>query len=229
MIKNYLENEYKEDIKNIFGTKPRCDGWFNIDYNNDLWSEIRAKNLALSKENPDRHFVLSSVFLFHFAVTIAMWDECSYNQTFNYDGFKEFYEKLTGWPQMDLTYWKEFTRRNFEEEFQPVEVEKILDRFGLMRNGVQDRSSEFLLSCIFASMQGLLNETLLKWNVSEIAKVAVSTKVQFLLDRIKDVLKAGYKPTESEQEHSKSSVKNLDTKATDDEIGFNVYEEPLIL
>lgn len=55
MIKKYLENEYKEDIKNVFNTEPRYDGWFCIDYHNDLWTEIQDKNLALSKENPDRH------------------------------------------------------------------------------------------------------------------------------------------------------------------------------
>lgn len=245
MIKKYLDNEYKEDIKNVFNTEPRYDGWFSIDYNSDQWVEIQAKNLALSKENPDRHFVLSSVFLFHFAVTIAMWDECSYNQTFNYDGFKEFYEELTGWLQMDLTYWKEFSRKNFDEEFLLVDVEKILDRFGLMRNGIQNRSSEFMLSCIFAAMQGQLNDALIKWNVSKKSKVAVSSKVQYLLDRIKDVLKAGFKPNEPEQKNSNQAPKQIedkphveskcsvekdsDTETTDDEIGFNVYEEPLIL
>ncbi len=206
MIKKYLENEYKEDIKKIFNTEPRYDGWFCIDYHNDLWTEIQDKNLALSKENPDRHFVLSSVFLFHFAVTIAMWDECSYNQTFNYDGFKEFYEGLTRWPQMHLTYWKEFTQRDSEEEFLLADVEKILDRFSLMRNGIQNRTSEFMLSCIFAAMQGQLNDTLLKWNVSEKSKVAVSSKVQYLLERIRDVLMAGYMPDEPEQEQKKKDV-----------------------
>ena len=206
LIKKYLENEYKEDIKKIFNTEPRYDGWFCIDYHNELWSEIQAKNLALSKENPDRHFVLSSVFLFHFAVTIAMWDECSYNQTFNYDGFKEFYEGLTRWPQMHLTYWKEFTQRDSEEEFLLADVKKILDRFCLMRNGIQNRTSEFMLSCIFTAMQGQLNDALLKWNVSKKSKVAVSSKVQYLLDRVRDVLKAGYKPDEPEQEQEKKDV-----------------------
>ena len=245
MIKKYLENEYKEDIKKVFNTEPRFDGWFCIDHHNDLWSEIQAKNLALSKENPDRHFILSSVFLFHFAVTIAMWDECSYNQTFNYDGFKEFYEGLTGWPQMHLTYWKEFSRKNSDEEFLLVDVKKILDRFSLMRNGIQNRTSEFMLSCIFAAMQGQLNDALIKWNVSKKSKVAVSSKVQYLLDRIRNILKTGYMPDEPEQKksnsepkriedkpqiESKSSVgKDSDTETTDDEIGFNVYEEPLIL
>ena len=245
MIKKYLENEYKEDIKNVFNTEPRCDSWFCIDYNRDQWAEIQAKNLALSKENPDRHFVLSSVFLFHFAVTIAMWDECSYNQTFNYDGFKEFYEGLTGWPQMHLTYWKEFTQRDSEEEFLLADVKKILDRFSLMRNGIQNRTSEFMLSCIFAAMQGQLNDALIKWNVSKKSKVAVSSKVQYLLDRIRNILKTGYMPDEPAQKksnpepkqiedkpqiESKSSVgKDSDTELTDDEIGFNVYEEPLIL
>jgi hypothetical protein len=206
MIKKYLENEYKEDIKNVFNTESRDDGWFCIDYHNDLWTEIQDKNLALSKENPDRHFVLSSIFLFHFAVTIAMWDECSYNQTFNYDGFREFYEKLTGWPQMHLTYWKEFTQRDSEEEFLLADVKKILDRFSLMRNGIQNRTSEFMLSCIFAAMQGLLNDALLKWNVSEKSKVAVSSKVQYLLERIRDVLMAGYMPNEPEQEQENKDV-----------------------
>ena len=189
MIKEYLEREYREDIKNVFGAEPRDDGRFSINYDSDQWPGIRAKNLNLAKNNPERYFVLSSVFLFHFAVTVAMWDECSYNQTFNYDGFQDFYENLTGWPQMDLTYWKEFSRNAFEEKFRPEDVEKILTRFGLMCNGVTGRSSEFVLSCIFAAMQGLLNETLLEWNVSEKAKVGVSTKVQFLLDRIKNALK----------------------------------------
>ena len=135
-----------------------------------------------------------------------MWDECSYNQTFNYDGFREFYEKLTGWPQMHLTYWKEFSRKYSDEEFLRVDVKKILDRFCLMRNGIQNRTSEFMLSCIFTAMQGQLNDALLKWNVSKKSKVAVSSKVQYLLDRIRDVLKAGYKPYEAEQEQENKDV-----------------------
>ncbi len=202
MIKDYLNHEYREDIKNVFGAEPRNDAWFCFTHNYEKWPEIQAKNLALAKENSERHFVLSSVFLFHFAVTIAMWDVCSYDNLFNYDGFKEFYEDLTGWPQMDLTYWKEFTRRDFEEEFVPEDVVKILDRFGLMQNGIQNRSGEFMLSCIFAAMQGQLDKTLLEWNVSKKAKVAVSSKVQFLLDRIRDVLKTGYKPIGPEHENA---------------------------
>jgi hypothetical protein len=72
MDKEYLENEYKEDVKNIFDTEPRYDRWFRIINNSVHWPEIRAKNSVLAKENPDRHFVLSSVFLFHFVVTIAL-------------------------------------------------------------------------------------------------------------------------------------------------------------
>ena len=193
MIKEYLENEYREDLKNVFKAEPRYDRWLRVSDNYVHWPEIQAKNSDLAQENPDRHFVLSSVFLFHFVVSIALWDENSYNQTFNYDGFEEFFE-ITGWPEMDLNYWKEWTRKDSEEEFQPKDVKKILDRFGLMRNGIPDQSSEFMLSCIFATMQGQLGEALLKWNVSKKAKVAVSTRVQFLLDRIKDALKPGYKP-----------------------------------
>lgn len=244
MIKEYLENEYKEDVKNIFDTEPRYDRWFRIINNSVHWPEIRAKNSVLAKENPDRHFVLSSVFLFHFVVTIALWDEISYNHTFNYDSFEEFFE-ITGSPEMHLNYWKEWTRQDSEEEFLPKDVEKILDRFGLMRNGVPNRSSEFMLSCIFSTMQGWLNDALLKWNVSKKAKIGVSARVRFLLGRIQEVLRAGYKQNVSGQEMSnleseqtgdkpqietKSSVENnSDATVADDEIGFNVYEEPLVL
>ena len=107
---------------------------------------------------------------------------------------------------MHLTYWKEFSRKYSDEEFLRVDVEKILERFSLMRNGIQNRTSEFMLSCIFAAMQGQLNDALLKWNVSEKSKVAVSSKVQYLLDRIRDVLMAGYMPDEAEQDQKNKDV-----------------------
>ena len=88
------------------------------------------------------------------------------------------------------------------QQSSPEDVVKILDRFGLMQNGIQNRSGEFMLSCIFAAMQGQLDKTLLEWNVSKKAKVAVSSKVQFLLDRIRDVLKTGYKPIGPEHENA---------------------------
>lgn len=208
MVNDYLQHEYKEDIKNIFGAE--LDQWnaqYSIPYNSDLWKDIRSKNQNLAQENPDRHVVLSSIFLFHFTTYIALWDECIYNHTIGNSDLCRFYE-ITGWPKMDLTFWKEFTREDPEKEFLPEDVNKILDRFGLMHNGVSSRLGEFNMSCVFATMQGMLSESMQTWNVSEEARVGVSTRVQFLLDRVKGVLKVGYKPInpKSEQGNNDDSL-----------------------
>ena len=102
---------------------------------------------------------------------------------------------------------------------------KILDRFCLMRNGIQNRTSEFMLSCIFTAMQGQLNDALLKWNVSKKSKVAVSSKVQYLLDRIRDVLKAGYKPYEAEQEQENKDVDSTTPQSNLYNIADDEYDE----
>jgi len=206
MIKEYLENDFREDVKNIFNTEPSEDGWFCIGNYRGSLPEIRKKNLALSKKEPDRHFVLSSIFLFLYAVNNAVEDEKFYNHTIPSDGIKIFYEELTGWPQVWMDFWMRSSRENREEGLQPKDVNYILDNFGLMKNGIPDRSSEFMLSCIFATMQGLLNKVLLIWNVSDEAKVGVSQRVQSHLNGIQNVLKAGYKPIEPEQEQEKKDV-----------------------
>ncbi len=193
VIEDYLQHEYKEDIKNIF--EDREKGWFGIDdyERTEKWPDAEKRNLALSEAKPGRHFVLSSVLLFHFAVGVAINDERYYKHTFS-EGIDEFYGTLTGWPRIGSNYLKKLSTGDSEEGFQPKEVNYILDHFGLMRNGIPDRSSEFLLSCIFDTMQGLLNEALHKWNVSEEAKAGVATRVQSHLNGIKRILKLGYNP-----------------------------------
>ena len=79
MVEEYLEHEYKEDIRNIFGAK--LDQWnaqYSVPYNSDLWKDIRFKNQNMAQEDPDRHFALSAMFLFHFATYMTLWDECIY-------------------------------------------------------------------------------------------------------------------------------------------------------
>jgi hypothetical protein len=53
MIKEYLENDFREDLKKVFDTEPRReDGYFAI--NRQCFcqdSECRIKNKVLSKEN----------------------------------------------------------------------------------------------------------------------------------------------------------------------------------
>ena len=191
MVNDYLQHEYKEDIKNVFGAeREQRNAPYSVPYNSELWRHIRSKNQNMANENPDRHFVLSCIFLFHFVTYIALWDECIYNETIDYYDLRRFYE-ITGWPKMDVTYQKEFTKEDPEREFQPEDVNKILDRFSLMYNGVSSRSSQFTISCVFATMQGMLSESMQAWNVPEEAKAGVSTRIQFLLDRVRGILKAG--------------------------------------
>lgn len=50
MIKEYLENEYREDLKKVFDSEPRDNGYFIINrqcFFND--SECRQKNQTLFK------------------------------------------------------------------------------------------------------------------------------------------------------------------------------------
>ena len=208
MVEEYLKHEYKEDIRNIFGAKlDQWNGQYSVPYNSDLWKDICFKNQNMAQEDPDRHFALSAMFLFHFVTYMTLWDECIYNHTIGNSDICRFYE-ITGWPQIDLTYWKEFTREDREREFLPEDVNKILDRFGLLHNGVSSRLSQFTMSCIFATMQGMLSESMQTWNVSEEAKAGVSTRIQFLLDRVRGILKAGYKPNgpKSEQGNNDDSL-----------------------
>ena len=191
MVEEYLKHEYKEDIRNIFGAK--LDQWnaqYSVPYNSDLWKDIRFKNQNMAQEDPDRHFALSAMFLFHFVTYMTLWDECIYNHTIGNSDICRFYE-ITGWPQIDLTYWKEFTREDREREFLPEDVDKILDRFGLLHNGVSSRATEFLLYSVFKVMLGELHDVLWDWDVSDAAQSGVSTRAIFLLDRIKCALKAG--------------------------------------
>ena len=191
MVEEYLQHEYKEDIKNIFGAE--LDQWnarYSVPYNSDLWKDVRSKNQDMAQENPDRHLVLSAMFLFHFVTYMALWDECIYNHTIDNSDLRRFYE-ITGWPQVDLTFWKEFTREDREREFLPEDVNKILDRFGLMHNDVSSRATEFLLYSIFKLMIGELHDVLLDWDVPDAAQSGVSIRALFLLDRIQCVLKAG--------------------------------------
>ncbi len=202
MIKEYLENDFREDLKKVFDTEPRReDGYFAI--NRQCFcqdSECRIKNKVLSKEKPERHFVLSGLFLFYLALSVAKENESYYNHTLTYYDVKNFYD-LTGWPEFFFDDILNHVKENFEEVFLPEDVNYILDHFGLMRNGIPNRSREFMLSSIFATMQGLLNEAFQEWNdVSNEVKVGLSEKVRLLLDRIQNVLKAGYKPIEPEQE-----------------------------
>ncbi len=199
MIKEYLENEYREDLKKVFDSEPRDNGYFIINrqcFLND--SECRQKNQALSNENPERHFALSGIFLFHFALSVAIQNEMIINHSLD-DNDQMRFCNLTGWPEVFCDEALQYIRDDFEEVFSSEEVNYILDHFGLMRKGIPNRSSEFMLSCIFATMQRLLNEMLLTWDVPNQTKAGVSTKVQVLLDRIKAVLKVGYNPNEQEQ------------------------------
>lgn len=202
MIKEYLENEYREDLKKVFDSEPRDNGCFIINrrcFFND--SECRQKNQALFNEDPERHFALSGIFLFHFALSVAIQNEMIINHSLDYNDQMCFYN-LSGWPDVFCDDALRYIRDDFEEVFSPEEVNYILDHFGLMRKGIPNRSSEFMLSCIFATMQRVLNEMLLTWDVPNQTKAGVSTKVQVLLDRIKAVLKVGYNPNELEQHNN---------------------------
>ena len=201
VIEDYLQHEYKEDIKNIF--EDREKGWFGIDdyERTEKWADAEKRNLALSEAKPGRHFVLSSVLLFHFAVGVAINDERYYKHTFS-EGIDEFYGTLTGWPRIGLNYWKMLSKRDPEVGFQAKDVHYILNLLGLMRNVFPDRSSEFVLSCIFDAMQGLLDDALLKWNIPDEAKSGISTRVQSHLNGIMAVLKVGYNSDEQKQDNN---------------------------
>ena len=188
MVKEYLQHEYKEDIKNIFGAETdQWNGQYSVPYNSDLWRAIRSKNQILAQDDPDRHFALSTMFLFHFVTYMALWDVCIYNHTIDNSDLCRFYE-ITGWPQMDLTYWKEFTREDPEREFLPEDVNKILGRFGLVHNGVSSRATEFLLFSVFELMLGELNDVFWDWDVPDVAKDRIVEKVRALLGKIQNYI-----------------------------------------
>ena len=186
-----LIDEYNEYIKTVFMANSGESGFEDIYPSYEQKKEIRKENRQMAKVNPERHFVLSSVFLFHVVFEISLHDEMTYKHSFGAKDLKWLYKKM-GWIPFHDNLWKEFTSEDPEKEFEPKNVKEILKRFGLMQNPFEDSSSEFVLSCIFESLLSLLENATDEWIVTDEAKAGFYAKVLFLLSRIHNVLKVGY-------------------------------------
>ena len=193
-----LIDEYNEYIKTVFMENSDECGFWDIDPSNEQEKEIRKKNWQMSKDNPERHFVLSSVFLFHVVFEITLQDEMTYKHSFSAKDFAWLYKKM-GWINFHDNLWKAFSSEDPEKELEPKDVKEILKQFGLMQNAFVDSSSEFILSCIFESLQSLLKSATDEWLVTDEVKTEFYAKISFLLSRIHNVLKVGYKPNVQEE------------------------------
>lgn len=175
-IQSYMHNEYMEDLHFVFKLDYESAGRYRPWLNCNNADDAKTKSNIRAATDPLRHFVFSSIFLYHLITHITMWDDMShddykapdedpYNETLEYDDFKEFHDDL-GWPDFGLDIWKEFSAKYSHEKLFPEGVKMIMERYGLMTTFLNDSLHRYLLASMFKAMHQILFDKLMDLDVS---------------------------------------------------------------
>ena len=173
-IKNYLHNEYLDDLHFIFQLDYEREDerrpWL-CDFNA---ADAKMKSNIRAVADPMRHFVFSSIFLVQLVSNIAIWDDKSFNgydrskdgaceDLMDFSDFVEFH-KRSKWPDFGIDIWKEFSPCFSQKKLD--DMKEIMDRYGLMTTYLNNGYQRFLLACIVDVLQIMLLDELMDLDVS---------------------------------------------------------------